>query len=139
MKIFNLILVMYFLFHINCEIKLGGCYESYNYNEKNEMVDFSPKSSDDCKNRLTESQKKDGDKCCYEYGSKAKEKGECRLLDKYEYENIGKLIKISKLYEEIYKDDPESKKEYEEYGDSHIDCFSEYIKISLISIILILF
>ena len=28
---------------------------------------------------------------------------------------------------------------YEEYGDSHIDCFSEYIKMTLISILLIFF
>ena len=139
MKILNIIFVMYFLCHINCEITLGSCSESYNYNEKNEMVDFTPKSADDCKNRLTEKQKKDGDKCCYEYGSKKKEQGDCRHLDKYEYDNIGKLIKISKLYEEIYKDDPESKKEYEEYGDNHIDCFSEYIKMTLISILLIFF
>ena len=105
---------------------------------RNKKVELSQKSADDCKNRKTYTK---DDKCCYQYGSKQKEKGECVLIDKYEYENIGKVIKRMKLYVEIYKDAPKEDSDNSgDYGDPHIDCNSQYAKLSLIiGFILILF
>lgn len=124
MKVLNLIIAIYFIYYVYCEAEDCGTYSS------------QPKSADDCKNKKVS---ETGSKCCYEYYSKLEDKGGCTVLDKYELENIGKLIKIYELRREIYEDDPEKKKYYDEYGDYHIDCFSAYIKISLISILLLLF
>lgn len=134
MKILSLIIVICCLYFHYCA-KVGSCGDYYDYNDAGLPVEFTPKSADDCKNRKVS----DDGKCCYEYGSKQEDKGRCTPLDKYEYANIGKLIKISELRAEIYEDNAEQKKVYDEYGDPHIDCFSKYIKISLISILLILF
>ena len=134
MKILSLIIALYFICYINCET-IKECGDNHDYVDGRE-VDFSPKSADDCKDRKVS----EGNyKCCYSYGSKQKEKGECESLDKYQYEKIGKYIQYLELRGEIYEDKPETKKEMEEYGDIHIDCFSEYIKMSLISFLLLLF
>ena len=100
-------------------------------------VDITPKSANDCKDRLTEENKKDGDKCCYASYKKKDDMNRCTTLNKYEYENFGKYWKSLKLDQEIYKDDPDQKKLFEEYGDYSLDCFSDYIKITL-SILLFL-
>ena len=138
MKVFSIIVVLCFIYYIDCEIE-KRC--SYDYNtETGEYNYISPKSADDCKDRLTESQKKDGDKCCYRYGSKKEDKGDCTKIDKYQYNNFGKYMKIFELETEIYKDAPkEESEEGEDYGTLHIDCHSGYIKMGLISLLLILF
>lgn len=124
MKVLNLIIAIYFICYINCEEEYCGEYTT------------KPKSADDCKKKKVSDE---SSKCCYVYYSKLEDKGSCTTLDKYELENIGKLIKINELQTEIYEDHPDYKKMKDEQGDYHIDCFSEYIKISLISILLILF
>ena len=128
MKVLNLIIAIYFIYYINCQTVTDWTdYCGYAN---------SPKSANDCKNRKVE---EDGGKCCYVYYSKLEEKGHCYEYDKYKAANIPKLIKINELEEEIYEDHPDYEKTKNERGDYHIDCFSEYIKISLISILLILF
>ena len=128
MKVLNLIIAIYFIYYINCQTATD--YKDYcGYEESSTSVD-------DCKNRKVS---KEGSKCCYTLYSKKEKEGWCTTLDKYELDNFGKVMKKHELDKEIYEDDPESQKRYEEYGDYHIDCFSEYIKISLISILLILF
>ena len=139
MKVFSIIVAICFIYYINCETETHCEYDldkdTYRYN-----YDISPKSANDCKDRLTESNKKDGDKCCYRYGSKKQNEGECFKLNKYEYNNFGKYMKVIELQREIYKDMPkESSEEGEDIGTLHIDCHSGYIKIGLISLLLILF
>ena len=142
MKIISIILVLYCLYYFNCEDKTEiHCSYSMVINDENpygKHVDFSPKSANDCKDRLTEENKKDGDKCCFESYKKKDSLNRCTTLDKYQYENFGKYWKMLKLQQEIYEDDPEAKKVIEEYGDFSLDCFSNYIKITLLSIILFL-
>ena len=134
MKVLSLIIAIYFICYINCD-KISYC--SYKYDiVDGRQVDFSPKSADDCKSRTISS---DEYKCCYLYGSKKEDQGSCQSLDKYEYDKIGKYVKRMELYREIYEDEPDTKKTIEETGDIHIDCFSKYIKMSLFSILLILF
>lgn len=128
MKVLNLIIAIYFIYYINCE----GVTDWKDYCG----YETSSKSADDCKNRKVS---EDGSKCCYVYYSKIEDKGSCMEFDKYKAANIPKLIEISELESEIYEDHPDYKKYKDEKGDYHIDCFSEYIKISLISILLILF
>ena len=135
MKVLCLIIAIYFIYYINCD-KISYCGSDYDIVD-GKQVDFSPKSADDCKDR-----KLYGDKyykCCYEYGSKKEDKGSCTQLDKYQYDKIGTYVKWLELSREIYEDEPETKKSIEEDGDYHIDCFSKYIKMSLFSILLILF
>lgn len=141
MRVLSIILAICFIYYIDCEIQMTGCSSTQDYDKETlKNVEVSHKSADDCKNRLTDENKKDGDKCCYEYGSKKEDKGYCVLLNKYEYENIGKYLKIYDLQAEIYKDMPKSSSsESEDYGTMHIDCHSNYIKIGLISLLLILF
>lgn len=141
MKNISLVLFLCFIFNIYCTIQMLGCESTKDYDtEKISYVEVSHKSADDCKNRLTDEDKKDGDKCCYRYGSKKKDEGYCYKLDKYEYENIGKLFKIWKLQEEIYKDKKDDNDgNNDDYGEIHIDCYSCYIKYGLILITLILF
>lgn len=140
MRVLSIILAICFIYYIDCEIQMTGCSSTQDYDKETfKTVEVSHKSVDDCKNRLTDENKKDGDKCCYEYGSKKEDKGNCVLLDKYEYENIGKYIKRINLLSEIYEDAPKETSENEDYGTYHIDCHSEYIKIGLISLLLILF
>lgn len=141
MKPLSIILVLCFIYYLDCEIIIYSCGSTEDFDtEKNQAVTVSPKSADDCKNRLTDYDKKEGNKCCYEYGSKKEDKGSCVTLDKYEYENIGKYMKIQDLYTDIYKDRPkDSSSESEDYGTLHIDCHSGYIKTGLILLVLILF
>ncbi len=141
MKNISIILFLCIIFNIYCAIKMLGCSSTQDYDtDKNSYVDVSHKSADDCKNRLTDEDKKDGDKCCYQYGSKKKDKGFCYKLDKYEYNNIGKLLKMWKLEGEIYKDAADDSDENnEDYGEIHIDCYSPYLKYGLILITLIIF
>lgn len=139
MKVFSIIVAICFIYYINCETETHCEYDldkdTYRYN-----YDISPKSADDCKNRLSAEEKKDEDKCCYRYGSKKADKGSCYKIDKYQYNNFGKFMKRIELQNEIYKDMPkEESEEGEDYGTLHIDCHSGYIKIGLISLLLILF
>ena len=134
MKVLNLIIAIYFIYYINCD-KIAYCGSDYDIVD-GRQVDFSPKSADDCKDRKVSDKYY---KCCYEYGSKKEDTGSCLSLDKYQYDSIGKYVKRAELQREIYEDEPETKKSIEEYGDYHIDCFSKYIKMSLFSILLILF
>lgn len=138
MKVFSIIVAICFIYYIDCEIE-KHC--TYDFNtETYETKKISPKSVDDCKDRLTESDKKDGDKCCYRYGSKKQNEGKCTQINKYQYNNFGKYMKIFELEAEIYKDMPkEESEEGEDIGTLHIDCHSGYIKIGLISLLLILF
>lgn len=138
MKVFSIIVAICFICYIDCEIET---HCKYDYNtETYEYKYISPKSADDCKNRLTAENKKDEDKCCYRYGSKKQDKGECVKLDKYEYNNFGKYMKIFELQAEIYEDAPkDSSSEDEDIGTLHVDCHSGYLKIGLISLLLILF
>ena len=69
-------------------------------------------------------------------------------MNKYEFENFKKYWKIqkldeeqSKLYREIYKDMPTSERDEdydEDLGDYHLDCYSDYIKLTLLNILLFL-
>ena len=142
MKVLSIILALCFIYYIDCEIKMYGCEADQDYDtEKKDFVTVSHTSADDCKNRLTDEDKKDGDKCCYEYGSKKKDKGSCTKLNKYEYAKIGKYMKWLELYSEIYADmaKESSSSETEDYGKLHIDCHSGYIKTGLVLLLLILF
>lgn len=140
MKVFSIIVAICFIYYIDCEIKT---YCTYDFNtETYESKKISPTSANDCKDRLSEENRKNEDKCCYRYGSKKKDKGTCVEVDKYEYNNFGKYMKIFELRTEIYKDMPKdssSEEEEEDIGTLHIDCHSGYIKIGLISLLLILF
>ena len=141
MKSLTIIFVLYCLYYINCADKTEiHCSYSIVTNDEypyGKHVDITPKSANDCKDRLTEENKKDGDKCCYASYKKKDDMNRCTTLNKYEYENFGKYWKSLKLDQEIYKDDPDQKKLFEEYGDYSLDCFSDYIKITL-SILLFL-
>ena len=138
MKLIGLLLIISFIYYSKGSEQEIYCYQtSYYDTEKNKEVELSHKSADDCKDRLSQSEKKREDKCCYFYGSKQKEKGYCNALDKYEYANIGKYMKIIELQNEIYKDKPkDDKDDSEDIGDLHIDCYSKYIKLSLIGFVL---
>lgn len=138
MKFLRLLLIICFIYYIKGSDQEIYCSQtSYYDTEKNKEVELSHKSADDCKDRLSKSEKKSEDKCCYFYGSKQKEKGYCRTLDKYEYANIGKYMKIIELQNEIYKDAPkDDEDDNEDIGDIHIDCYSKYIKLSLIGLVL---
>ena len=70
-------------------------------------------------------------------------------MDKYQFKNFKKYWKIQKLEEEIgeleyeiYKDMPASEKGDEEEGndpgDYHLDCSSDYIKLTILCILLFL-
>lgn len=139
MKIINLVLFICFIYYLNCAV-ISSCY--YDFDDTTyESKKISPTSADDCKNRGTKEELNDSHKCCYYYGSKDKKKGLCTLIDKYEYENIGKYVKLINLNSEIYKNKKEDKDDDDVKieGDIHIDCYSNYIKLSLVVIILILF
>ena len=155
MKYLRLFLIICFISYIKgeYEISCSNTYDRENY----KYIEFSPKSADDCKDRLSEDDKKEGEHCCYVYDSKKEDKGHCQKYDKYQYENIGKVIKIMKLNADIYEDAPNYDddddddddyykyyNEYDEYsfdydGKPHIDCYSQYMKLSLIGFLLILF
>lgn len=143
MKIINIILSLSILYYINCEEKKEvHCSYTIITNDQNpfgKQEDFTPKSANDCKDRLTDNNKKDGDKCCYASYKKKDDANRCTTLDKYQYENFGKYFKAIKLEREVYKDEPETKKIIEEYGDYSLDCYSDFIKITLLSILLFLF
>ena len=120
MRLLSIFLTICYTVYINGlkqEIHCSYTYEiAETAEEVSKSVTIQPKSADDCKNRLTEDNKKDGDKCCYSYYSKKDDENRCTTIDKYEYENFGKYMKRIKLQEEIYKDNPDQKKLKEEYG-----------------------
>jgi hypothetical protein len=140
MKIICLVLFIYCVYYLNCTV-ISSCY--YDFDDTTyEYKKISPTSADDCKSRGTKDELKDNNKCCYYYGSKDKKKGLCTIIDKYEYENIGKYVKVINLNSEIYKNRKEDKDDDDGVkieGDIHIDCYSNYIKLSLVVILIILF
>lgn len=139
MKFLRLLLIICLTYLIKGDSEIH-CYSEYYYDKDYKKIELSHKSIDDCKDRLSQSEKDEGTKCCYQYGSKQKEKGYCVELDKYEYANIGKYIKRIELQTEIYKDAPKEKDDDDsgDYGDVHIDCYSQYTKITLIGFLLFL-
>ena len=142
MKYLRLFLIICFISYIKSEDDIY-CSQLYYYDENGKKVELPHKSADDCKGRLSKYEKEEGKEyCCYVYGSKKKDKGYCESYDKYQYENIGKVIKTMKLENEIYEDAPDEDDEEDYYdydGDPHIDCYSQYMKLSLIGFLLILF
>lgn len=146
MRILGLILILCCLYFINGELEVT-CTSTYD-TEKYSNVKYTVNSASDCNSRLSDDEKKNGDVCCYAYYSKDSDYKKCKLLDKYQFKNFGKYWKIhkleeeeAKLYAEIYKDMPASEKEKEDskdLGDYHLDCSSNYIKLTLLSTLLFL-
>ena len=106
---------------------------------RNNNYEIKANSASDCKNRLTTDDKKIQSRCCYWYRFEKKDEGYCQLITKEEYENIDKFIKYYNLYDDIYvdeKDEEEYKKYLKKHGILKIDCFSNFLKIGLLSIII---
>ena len=140
MRILSIILVLSCLYYINGEIQTS-CTESYDTEKMDYIYTYTVNSASDCNSRLSADEKKNGDVCCYSYYSKSSKYKECELLDKYEFENFEKYWKIQKLRSEIYEDMPASERDedYDEnLGDYHLDCYSDYIKLTLLNILLFL-
>ena len=147
MGILKIILVISCLYYINGEIKVS-CTESYDTEKGTYDYKYSPNSASDCNSRLSDSEKKNEYVCCYSYYSKLSDYKRCKLLDKYQFKNFKKYWKIIKLkeeeseiYAEIYKDMPASEREKEDSedpGDYHLDCSSNYLKLTLIATLLFL-
>ena len=101
----------------------------------------NPKSADDCKDKLTDYDKDNGNAyCCYFSYSKKSENNRCTGLSKKEYDNIGKYMKIQKKYLEMGKIqneiDPDD--DYEDVGKIKVDCNSNYIKLGILILLLFL-
>ena len=147
MRILSIILALSCLCYINGELKLT-CEHSYFTENGSYVYEYTVNSASDCNNRLSADEKKEGDVCCYSYYSKSSKYKSCEKLDKYEFKNFNKYWKKQKLYEEaekldseIYKDMPASERDEdydEDLGDYHLDCYSDYIKLTLFSILLFL-
>ena len=145
MRILGIILILCCLYFINGELQVS-C--TYSYDTEKGEVKYTVNSASDCNSRLSESEKKNEDVCCYEYYSKDSNSKRCQLLDKYKFKNFKKYWKIIKLkeeeseiYAEIYKDMPASEREKEDSedpGDYHLDCSSNYLKLTLIATLLFL-
>ena len=147
MRIQSIIIALCCLYYINGELQVS-CTNSFD-TEKFRSVEYTTNSASDCNSRLSEQEKKDGEVCCYQYYSKKSDYKRCISLDKYQFKNFKKYWKQIKLEEEIgeleaeiYKDMPASERgneKEEDYGEYHIDCYSDYIKITLLNIFLFLF
>lgn len=106
------------------------CEGDYN-DETEQYIAINPKSADDCKDRLTESDKLMEYKCCFYYYSNYKKEGQCESVPKQAYDDIKKYIEY---WEKEDKFDPDW--EGKDVGDLHIDCFSSLVQIGFISFIL---
>ena len=124
-------LLLFFLaYSLSAIIK--ECYYDYN-DETQEVIDINPKSSDDCKDRLTERNKELQNKCCYTYYSNYKNNGDCITLTKDQYDNIDKYMDLAKKSEIL------NSEEAKKLGDFHVDCYSSLVHMGLLSFILNIF
>ena len=100
----------------------------------NSIFKINASSVDDCKNRqiIPELDFDTSGRCCYIYRSKNKTSGYCKQLSSQEYKKLDKFVEYLNLYDEIhYSNESENKN-----GKIRIDCFSVFLKINILFLIL---